>query len=70
MGRKGIQRKKHNRQDAKVWEASEEPFSLNVSVKELTKLDGNTTSNSINEIETNTRKQVQQDVDLKLRICN
>ena len=47
---------------------NEEPSALKTSVKELTKIDGNTTSYSMNGIKANARIRVEQDVDLLLKI--
>ena len=55
------------RQNAKQWAANEESSALKTSVKEFTKIYGNTTSYSINEIEANARIRVEQDVDLVLK---
>ena len=45
---------------------NEEPSSLKTSVKEFTKIDGNTTSFSINETKANARIRKGQDVNLVL----
>ena len=60
-------KKKRSRQNAKQWGANEEPPVLKTSVKEFTKIDGNTTSYSMNEIKANARVRVEQDVDLVLK---
>ena len=39
-----LERKKQSRQKAKEWVAHEEPSSMKPSIKENTKIDGNTTS--------------------------
>ena len=62
-----LERKKQSRQNAKQWAASEEPSALKTSVKEITKVDGNTTSYSMNGIKANSRTRVKQDVDLVLK---
>ena len=49
-----FQRKEQPRQKAKQWLANEEPSSLTTSVKEVTKIDGKTTSYSMNGIKVNT----------------
>ena len=49
------------------WVGDEEPSSLKTSVKEFTKIDGNTTSYSLNGIKANARIRVEQDVDLVLK---
>ena len=46
---------------------NEESSVLETSVKEFTKIDGNTTSFSMNGIKTNARIRVEQDVDLVLK---
>ena len=46
---------------------NEESPVLKTSVKEFTKIDGNTTSYSMNGIKANTRIRVKQDVDLVLK---
>ena len=62
-----LERKKRSRQNAKQWAANEELPVLRTSVKEFTKIDGNTTSYSMNGIKANARKRVEQDVDLVLK---
>ena len=62
-----LERKEQARQNAKQWAANEEPFALKTSVKEFTKIDGNTTSYSINGIKATARIRVEQDVDLVLK---
>ena len=47
--------------------ADEEPHSLKTSVKEFTKIAGNTTSYSMNGIKANARIRLEQDVDLVIR---
>ena len=61
-----LQRKEHSRQNAKHWAADEESPALKTSVKEFTKIDGNTMSYSINGIKAIARIRVEQDVDLVL----
>ena len=61
------ERKEQSRQNAKQWAANEESPALKTSVKESTKIDGNTTSYSMNGIKANARIRVEQDVDLVLR---
>ena len=48
----------------KQWAANEESSALKISVKEFTKIDGNTASYSMNGINANAKIRVQQDVDL------
>ena len=62
-----LERKEQSRQNAKHWAANEESPALKTSVKELTKIDENTTSYSINGIKANARIRVEQDVDLVLK---
>ena len=62
-----LERKEQSRQNAKQWAANEESPALKTSVKEFTKIDGNTTSYSINGIKANARIRVEQDVDLVLK---
>ena len=59
-----LERKEQLRQNAKQWAANEESPALKTSVKEFTKIDGNTTSYSMNGIKANARIRVEQDVDL------
>ena len=62
-----LERNEQSRQNAKQWAANEESPALRTSVKEFTKIDGNTTSYSINGIKTNAKIRVEQDVDLVLK---
>ena len=62
-----LERKEQSRQNAKQWAANEESPALKTSIKEFTKIDGNTTSYSMSGIKASARKQVQQDVDLVLK---
>ena len=59
-----LERKEQSRQNAKRWAANEESPALKTSVKEFTKIDGNTTSYSMNG---NARIRVEEDVDLVLK---
>ena len=61
-----LEQKEQSRQNAKHWAANEESPALKTSVKEFTKIDGNTTSYSINGIKAKARLRVEQDVDLVL----
>ena len=61
------ERKERSRQNAKQWDAKEESPVLKTSVKEFTKIDGNTTSYSMNGIKAIARIRVEQDVDLLLK---
>ena len=62
-----FERKEQSRQNARQWAANEESPALKTSVKEFTKIDGNTTSYSMNGIKANARIRVDQDVDLVLK---
>ena len=62
-----LERKEQSRQNAKQWAANEESPALKTSVKVFTKIDGNTTSYSINGIKAIARIRVEQDVDLVLK---
>ena len=62
-----LERKEQSRQNAKQWAANEELLALKTSVKEFTKIDGNTTSYSMNGIKATARIRVEQDVDLVLK---
>ena len=62
-----LERKEQSRQNAKQWAAKEESPALKTSVKNFTKINGNTTSYSINGIKANARIRVEQDVDLVLK---
>ena len=62
-----LERKEKSRQNAKQWAANDESPALKTSVREFTKIDGNTTSYSMNGIKANARIRVEQDVDLVLK---
>ena len=62
-----LERKEQSRQNATQWAANEESPALKTSVKEFTKIDGNTTSYSINGIKAKARIRVEEDVDLVLK---
>ena len=62
-----LERKEQSRQNAKLWAANEESPALKTSVKEFTKIDGITTSYSMNGIKANARIRVEQAVDLVLK---
>ena len=62
-----FERKEQSRQNAKQWAADEKPPSFKTSGKEFTKIDGNTTSYSMNGIKANAWIKVEQDVDLVLK---
>ena len=59
-----LERKEQLRQNAKQWAANEESPILKISVKEFTKIAGNTTLYSMNGIKANARIRVEQDVDV------
>ena len=50
-----LERKEQSRQNARQWAANEESPVLKTSVRELTKIDGNTPSSSMNGIKANAR---------------
>ena len=62
-----LERKEQSRQNAKQWAVNEESPALKTSVKEFTKIDGNTTSYSMHGIKATARIRVKQDVDLVLK---
>ena len=62
-----LERKEQSRQNARQWAANKQSPALKTSVKEFTKIDGNTTSYSMNGIKANARILVEQDVDLVLK---
>ena len=68
-----LQRKEQSQKKAAEWVVNQEPPSMKPSIKEFTKIDGNTTSYSINGIKASARIRVEQDSDrvlknLKLKI--
>ena len=62
-----LQRKKQSQKKAAEWVVNQEPPSMKPSIKEFTKIDGNTTSYSINGIKAGARLYVEQDADLVLK---
>ena len=62
-----LERKEQSRQNAKLWAENEEIPALKTSKNEFTKIDGNTTSYSMNGIKATARIRVEQDVDLVLK---
>ena len=62
-----LERKEQLRQNSKQWAANDESPVLKTRVKEFTKIDGNTTSYSLNGIKANVGIRVEQDVDLVLK---
>ena len=61
-----LERKEQSKQNAKQWTMNEQSPFLKTSVKEFTKIDGNTMSYSKNRIKADTRI-LEQDVDLLLK---
>ena len=62
-----LQRKEQSKRNSKQWAANGESTALKTSLKEITKIDGNTTSYFMNGIKANARVRVEQDVDLVLK---
>ena len=62
-----LQRKEQPQEKAAEWVVNQEPPSMKPSIKEFTKVDGNTTSYSINGIKAIARIRVEQEVDLVLK---
>ena len=62
-----LQRKKQSQKKAAELVVNQELSSMKPSIKEFTKIDGNTTSYSINGIKASARIRVEQDADLVLR---
>ena len=62
-----LQRKKQSQRKAAEWVVNQELSLMKPSFKEFTKIDGNTTSYSINGIKAGARIRVEQDVDLVLK---
>ena len=62
-----FQQKEQSRKKTTEWVANQEPSSRKPSIKEFTKTDGNTTSESMNGVKANARIRVEQDVDLILK---
>ena len=61
------QRKEKSQKKAAGWVLNQEPSSMIPSIKEFTKIDGNTTSCSIHGIKANAQIRVEQDADLVLK---
>ena len=61
-----IQRKEQSQKKAAEWVVNQEPSSMKPSIKQFTKIDGNTTSYCINGIKANAQIRVVQDADLVL----
>ena len=62
-----LPQKQQSREKAAEWVVNQEPSSIKPSIKEFTKIHGNTTSYSINGIEASARIRVEQDADLVLK---
>ena len=62
-----LESKEQSRKKETEWVAHEEPFSMKPSIKEFTKIAGNTKAYSIHGIEANARIRIEQDVDLVLK---
>ena len=62
-----LQRKEQSQKNAAEWVVNPELSSLKRSIKDITKIDGNTTSYSINGIKASARIRVEQDADLVLQ---
>ena len=62
-----LQRKDQSREKAVQWVVNQEPSSMKPSLKEFTKIDGNTTAYSLHGIKANARIRVEQDADLVLK---
>ena len=66
-GEQILQRKEQSREKAAEWVVNQGPSSLKPSIKEFTKIDGNTTAYSLHGIKANARRGVEQDADLVLK---
>ena len=64
------ERKEQSKQNANQWAMNEKSPVLETSVKELTMIDGNTTSYSMNGIKANARLRVEQNVEPVLKNMN
>ena len=62
-----LQRKEQSQKNAAEWVVNQELSSLKPSIKEFTKIDGTTTSYSINGIKASARIRVEQDANLVLK---
>ena len=62
-----LQRKEKSQKKAAEWIVNQKLSSLKPSIKKFTKIDGNTTSYSINGIKASARIRVEQDADLVLK---
>ena len=62
-----VQRKEQSREFAAEWVVNQEPSSIKPSIKEFTRIDGNTTSYSLHGIKANARIRVEQVAELVLK---
>ena len=62
-----LQQKQQYRQKTAEWVVNQEPSSMKPIIKEITKIDGNTTSYSLHGIKANAQLRVKQDADLVLK---
>ena len=62
-----LQREEQSPEKAAEWVVNEEPSSLKPSIKEFTKIDGNTAAYSLYGIKADARIRVEQDADLVLK---
>ena len=62
-----LQRKEQSQKKAAEWVLNQELSSMKPSIEQFTKIDGNSTSYSINGIKANARIRVEQDADLVLK---
>ena len=62
-----LDRKEQSKQNAKKWAINEQIPIMKATVKQLTKIDGNTTLYSMNGIKAKTRIRVEQDFDLVVK---
>ena len=62
-----LQRKEQSREKAAKRVINQEPSSMKPSIKEFTKIDGNSTAYSLRGIKANVRLRVEQDADLVLK---
>ena len=67
MEEQALERKENSRKRVTERAAHEEPSSMKPRIKEFTKIDGNTTSFSIDGTKANARIRVDQDVELVLK---
>ena len=62
-----LQKKEQSREKAAEWVVNQEPSSMKPSIKEFTKIDGNTTAYSLHGIKANARIRAEQVADLVLK---